>query len=50
LKVLTIIHNFDLSVMAPPLQRLFGKQFPDLFESVVLNMGVTQTWSIPNSS
>ena len=41
LKVLTIIHNFDLKRDdgTTAAQRLFGKQFPDLFESVVLNMG-----------
>jgi hypothetical protein len=41
LKVLTVIHNFDLkrdgSTTAD--QRLFGKIFPDLFEWVVLHMG-----------
>jgi Family of unknown function (DUF6399) len=41
LKVLTIIHNFDLKRHdgTTAAQRLFDKQFPDLFESVVLNMG-----------
>lgn len=41
LKVLTIIHNFDLKRDdgTTAAQRLFGKPFPDLFESVVLNMG-----------
>jgi hypothetical protein len=41
LKVLTIIHNFDLKRNdgTTAAQRLFGKPFPDLFESVVLNMG-----------
>jgi Family of unknown function (DUF6399) len=41
LKVLTIIHNFDLKRDdgTTAAQRLFDKTFPDLFESVVLNMG-----------
>ena len=41
LKVLTIIHNFDLKRDdgTTAAQRLFGKPFPDLFKSVVLNMG-----------
>jgi hypothetical protein len=41
LKVLTIIHNFDLKREddTTAAQRLFDKQFPDLFEWVVLNMG-----------
>jgi hypothetical protein len=41
LKVLTIIHNFDLKRMdgTTAAQRLFDQQFPDLFEWVVLNMG-----------
>ena len=41
LKVLTIIHNFDLkrSNGTTAAQRLFGQPFPDLFESVVQNMG-----------
>ena len=41
LKVFTIIHNFDLKRHdgTTAAQRLFGKLFPDLFESVVLNMG-----------
>jgi hypothetical protein len=41
LKVLTIIHNFDLKRQdgTTAAQRLFDKPFPDLFESVVLNMG-----------
>ena len=41
LKVLTIIHNFDLKRDdgTTAAQRLFGKPFPDLFEFVVLNMG-----------
>jgi Family of unknown function (DUF6399) len=41
LKVLTIIHNFDLTREddTTAAQRLFDKQFPDLFEWVVLNMG-----------
>jgi len=40
LKVLTIIHNFDLkrSDGTTAAQRLFGKPFPDLFDSIVLNM------------
>lgn len=45
LKVLTIIHNFDLKRNdgTTAAQRLFGKPFPDLFESVVLNMGELPT-------
>lgn len=41
LKVLTIIHNFDLKRDDgnSAAQRLFAKPFPDLFEFVVLNMG-----------
>lgn len=41
LLVLTIIHNFDLKRDdgTTAAQRLFGKPFPDLFKSVVLNMG-----------
>ena len=41
LKVLTIIHNFDLKRDdgTTAAQRLFDKPFPDLFEWVVLNMG-----------
>lgn len=41
LQVLTIIHNFDLKRDdgTTAAQRLFGNPFPDLFESVVLNMG-----------
>jgi hypothetical protein len=41
LKVLTIIHNFDLKRDdgTTDAQRLFDKQFPDLFEWVVLKMG-----------
>lgn len=41
LKVLTIIHNFDKKRDdgTTAAQRLFGKSFPDLFESVVLQMG-----------
>ena len=41
LKVLTIIHNFDLKRDdgTTAAQRLFGKSFSDLFESVVLQMG-----------
>lgn len=40
LQVLTIIHNFDLKRDdgTTAAQRLFGKPFPDLFESVVLNI------------
>jgi hypothetical protein len=36
LKVLTIIHNFDLKRQdgTTAVQRLFDKPFPDLFESV----------------
>jgi hypothetical protein len=41
LKVLTIIHNFDIKRDdgSSPAQRLFGKPFPDLFEWVVPRMG-----------
>jgi Family of unknown function (DUF6399)/IclR helix-turn-helix domain len=41
LQVLTIIHNFDLKRDdgTTAAQRLFGKSFPDLFESVVPNLG-----------
>jgi Family of unknown function (DUF6399) len=41
LKVLTIIHNFDLKRHdgTTAAQRLFDKPFPDLFEWAVLNMG-----------
>ncbi|MFM7448016.1 MAG: DUF6399 domain-containing protein [Leptolyngbyaceae cyanobacterium] len=41
LKVLTIIHNFDLKRDdgTTAAQRLFGKPFPDLFEFIVQNMG-----------
>lgn len=41
LKVLTIIHNFDLKRPdgTTAAQRLFGQPFPNLFESVVQNMG-----------
>lgn len=41
LNVLTIIHNFDLKRDdgTTAVQRLFDKPFPDLFVSVVLNMG-----------
>lgn len=41
LKVLTIIHNFDLKRQdgTTAAQRLFGKEFPDLFKWVVLHMG-----------
>jgi hypothetical protein len=41
LKVLTIIHNFDLKRPdgTTAAQRLFSKPFPDLFESIVLTMG-----------
>ncbi len=41
LKVLTVIHNFDLKRDddTTAAQRLFGKPFPDLFDWVVLNMG-----------
>jgi len=39
--VLTIIHNFDLKRDdgTTAAQRLFGQSFPDLFESVVLQLG-----------
>jgi len=41
LKVLTVIHNFDLKRDddTTAAQRLFGKPFPNLFDWVVLNMG-----------
>ena len=41
LKVLTIIHNFDLKRQdgTTAAQRLFGRPFPDLFEFIVLTMG-----------
>jgi Family of unknown function (DUF6399) len=41
LKVLTIIHNFDLKRDdgTTAAQRLFDKPFPDLFEWVLLNIG-----------
>ncbi|UJB72480.1 hypothetical protein HRE53_26635 (plasmid) [Acaryochloris sp. 'Moss Beach'] len=41
LKVLTIIHNFDLKRAdgTTAAQRLFGHPFPDVFESVVNSMG-----------
>jgi hypothetical protein len=41
LQVLTIIHNFDLKRDdgTTAAQRLFGKPFPDVFESVVRNLG-----------
>ncbi|MEH2457604.1 DUF6399 domain-containing protein [Nostoc sp.] len=41
LKVLTVIHNFDLKRddNTTAAQRLFGKPFPDLFDWVVLNIG-----------
>jgi Family of unknown function (DUF6399) len=41
LKVLTIIRNFDLDREdgTTAAQRLFDKQFPDLFEWAVQNMG-----------
>jgi len=44
LKVLTVIHNFDLKRDddTTAAQRLFGKPFPNLFDWVVLNMRVTQ--------
>jgi Family of unknown function (DUF6399) len=40
LKVLTIIHNFDLKRFdgTTAAQRLFCKPFPNLFEAIVLNM------------
>jgi hypothetical protein len=45
LKVLTVIHNFDLKRDdgSTAAQRLFGKPFPDLFDWVVLNMGELPT-------
>lgn len=41
LQVLKTIHNFDLKRDdgTTAAQRLFNKQFPDLFEWIVLNMG-----------
>jgi hypothetical protein len=41
LKVLTIIHNFDLQRAdgTTAAQRLFDRQFPDLFEWAGQNMG-----------
>jgi Family of unknown function (DUF6399) len=41
LQVLTIIHNFDFKRDdgTTAAQRLFGKPFPDLFESVARNLG-----------
>ncbi|UJB71374.1 FlxA-like family protein (plasmid) [Acaryochloris sp. 'Moss Beach'] len=41
LKVLTIIHNFDLKRAdgTTAAQRLFGHPFPDVFESVISSMG-----------
>jgi hypothetical protein len=41
LKVLTVIHNFDLKRQdgSTAAQRLFAKPFPVLFDWVVLNMG-----------
>ena len=41
LKVLTIIHNFDLKRDdgSTAAQRLFGKPFPDVFDWVVRHMG-----------
>jgi len=40
-KVLTIIHNFDMKVsdQTTPAQRLFGRQFPDLFEFILNDLG-----------
>ena len=45
LKVLTIIHNFDLRRAdgTTTAQRLFDHQFPDLFEWVVEHMGERQS-------
>jgi Family of unknown function (DUF6399) len=45
LKVLTVIHNFDLKRDdgSTAAQRLFGKSFPDVFDWVVLNMGELPT-------
>ena len=45
LKVLTVIHNFDLKRddSTTAAHRLFGKPFPDLFEWVVLHMGELPT-------
>jgi len=40
LKVLTVIHNYDIRRRdgSTPAQRLFGRQFPDLFEFLCLNV------------
>ena len=40
LKVLTVVHNFDIKSYdgTTPAQRLFGQQFPDLFEFVLDNV------------
>jgi len=41
LQVLTVIHNFDLkrSDGSTAAQRLFGRQFPNLFDYLVEHMG-----------
>jgi hypothetical protein len=41
LRVLTVIHNFDLKRTdgTTAAQRLFGEEFPDLFEWVIAQMG-----------
>ena len=40
LKVLTVIHNYDIKRVdgTTPAQRLFGKEFPDLFEFLCQNV------------
>lgn len=40
-KVLTVVHNFDIrrADHKTPAQRLFNKEFPDLFEFILENMG-----------
>ena len=40
LKVLTVIHNYDIRRIdgTTPAQRLFGKEFPDLFEFLCQNV------------
>ncbi|WP_249370302.1 DUF6399 domain-containing protein [Acaryochloris marina] len=50
LKVLTIIHNFDLKRAdgTTAAQRLFGHPFPDVFESVVNSMGNASGTSVLN--
>lgn len=40
-KILTVVHNFDIrrADHKTPAQRLFDRQFPDLFEFILENMG-----------